>query len=372
MRGLRPMGFLLVWALVGGFLASALPAQRATVTYRDRRGKEHKDKGTITAWTFKGMTFRLGRAEKDIESDNVIDVQFYRAPDVFKDAQSAFRNGEYNDVLDIIGSDARTLKRSEAWAKEYLEYWRWRALKALNQNDEAKSVAADFVKTYPQSHFLPEFELEKARHAWVLGRWGDADKAYRDFLRHGKSKGYARQYLVEAGIGRIRCLLAQKELAAAQGLLGEVKALCGTPDQSQRVSVVEGEILLAQGKTSQAKSLFENLLETGDADHAPLVIAEASNGLGECYLVTKDWKGAAYAFCRTFALFDETPGLEEPVAWAFWRFSTAANRLSEAAKDEETKKLWRSRHIQNRERAASDFPMTRGGQEALKAMGLGR
>ncbi|MCA9322034.1 MAG: hypothetical protein KDB53_14930 [Planctomycetes bacterium] len=350
-----------------------LAAQRVNVKYMDRSGNLREDSGTVDAWSYSELKLKVGRGERVLTSNDIVDVSFLNPPDGFEAAANAHRKGEFNNAIGLCREalDGR-IKKSEEWAKEFYAFWTWDSLWHLGDRAEAKKVQTTFLAEYPKSQFIPDIEIAEAELDYALGTFVEAEGNFSTFRRQGVTRGYARRYLLRAGAGQVQCLIDTQRLDPAKAVIDEMRSLAQSDDDRTRLTLMDADILVARQSFKQAKEIFDRVLASASLEKAPFAVAKASNGLGECHYGLKESMAAIEAFSRTFALFDEDPARDADVGWAFWRFSNACKQYAAAAESDDDRRFWEARGRTNRQRAAELYRWTRGGQEARREMGLGK
>ena len=344
---------------------------RVKLKFRDAKGQVKEEDGQLQEWNLTQLRLKVGgRAERDVSNDDIVAVEFSEGPGEFLTAIKDWKEGNFGDAMDVFkGLEKEKLKSKDAWAREHVLYYIW-DIDRRNESKQAESAATavTLAKEYPNSHYIPLIELWNAQKPYIAGDFGTAEKALADFEKKVQSSGWSKALALNAGLTRVRALIAMNRAPMAADAL---KGLGGNASEQSRqlIAVCEGEVLNAEKKFDQAKVHFENQLKSISHETFPVAYAGAANGLGDACLGLGQVDDAIAAFARTFALYSEAPGVDDEVGWAHYRFYQACNQKSGLVQDEEQKKLWRQRANTNRQRAAEDYALTRGGQAATRELG---
>lgn len=361
-------------------LAVSASAQSADISYLDSKGKLRDDKGTIEGHTFRGLAFNKGRnaPTRLISADELVKVEYSRRPDGYDEAMALIAKGELRDGAEgLLGVLGELKSDRYAWARQECLFGAADAYYRGGDYDQYNALTAKLVAEVPETRFLPEIELRRADLLTAQGKFDEAVAAYDRISSEGATNGYAPSFLARAALGKVEALLAAKKVGEAETSLAAAKAKVSGDAGQARFRAMEARVALAKEDISGARSKFQALVEAGAKEFEkdagvtrhPILLAAGANGLGDILFAEEKYPEAMLEYSKTFALFASDVSLQSEVAWAMWQFARCNSRLANATKEDEQRKVYADRHRRMRERVASEFPRTLGGQLALKEMG---
>ncbi|MCB9833542.1 MAG: tetratricopeptide repeat protein [Planctomycetes bacterium] len=356
-------------------VAAAQVKPKADVVIVNSRGEQKEEKNVdVIEYSWSALEVKLRTGARRFDANDVVSVEYTKAPTGYPDARAAFGNGDFRTAIEGFQNLAEAdLKDSESWAKEDAHYYLWASYRRVGAFEDAEKAAADLRTVNAKSHWLPEIVLQETEDNYGLGDFAKAEKAFGAVADQAKTQNWSSRFKVIAELGRVRALIAMKKNAEADAILSQVSGAIAVPELADRAKVVKGEIMLAAGRVDEAQKHFQKLLDdTKDWQAKPFVFAGAANGLGDCYYEKGDYLHAAEEFSKTFALFSEDGRLENEIGWAIWRFANANNQLSAKTEDKELAREYKGRYLRMRQAVAQDYRMTRGGQLARKELGVGK
>ena len=352
-------------------LTAMASAQRIKIEYTSR-GKVRMDEGTLKKWTYRGLEMKGKRSALNLKPDQLVSVVFSRMPEQYEEGLNAKLDGNYRaaqaSFLDFLAQPK--MKRSEEWAIEHAHYNCWFLARRLGALADAKKHAAEVIKSNPQSNYLPELRLREAEDAFGLGIFDKAEKAFSDIALEATQKNWASKYAIVADLSRSRCFVATKRVDDAKRVQTAVVQKITDENLRLRADVIRGEILIAKNQIDDAKSLFAQLVSKADYEAQPILLAGASNGLGDCFYAGGKYKEACFEYSKTFALYSDRDDVDHELGWAYWRFANACKQIAANTNDPEEEQLYKVRFRRIRQKVAEEFRMTRGGQLARAELGM--
>ena len=362
------------------FLTLQASAQRADITYINSRGDQKTDSNAqISEWTYKDIQFK-GRTRRTITVDKLISVKFRRQPPLFEEAVASFEDGALRAALQsfetLISGDngsGKKLKKSELWCQEHSYYYAWKINRRMGRLGDAKDLEKKMEEAYPKSHYLPELKLADALDLYAFGDFAKAEAAFSKFIDTAKKRGFASRYKVMAAVGRARSLMGAKQISDAEAAVAAAAAFVLSEEDRLRSELVRGELLVAQKKIGAAQSLFQQIFDKvkDDFENNAFAFAGAANGLGDCLYASGKFEDAAFEYSKVFALFVDRGDLNHELGWAFWRFANCCKQLA-AKLEGDPARVYTFRFRKNRDTAAEEYRLTRGGQLARREKGMSR
>lgn len=282
--------------------------------------------------TADSIMFAHGSSETSIPTNKIISINFADEPkeltqarnavvsDRFEDAQASLKELNANDLKGYTVADA-VFYGAAADAEL--------ALRGKTPIDKAEKKLARFLKTYPNNyHYYPA--------NWLIGdlliEAGQPDKAVEYYEKIGKAPWPV--YRIDAKIAMTAALLAAGKTSEAKSLLEQVTADTLDPLRKVKVELLKAQTLISQDKSDAAIRLIQTMLKTAPTEEIK-VNARAYNLLGQAHRRANRPQDALLAFLHVDLLY---PG----------NASTHAESLGNLAE------LWTTTHMPERARLATE------------------
>jgi hypothetical protein len=292
---------LLAWIALAPLVAAQTGDQ---VLWRNARGQTNDVVGVVTEDSLTNVVISAGTSTRKLESLSVESIVFGDVPATFRDAETYFERGDFENAaakFSLAAGDAtaRAVVRARARLSA-AESWLKRASADKNAIPSSRRECELFLAEYPTQRDVPRARLLLGRLQRLAGE-AKASETYAALYREASGAtatlGYPPLVSFRAGLAAGEALLAQKDVAKAReicagldGALGAALANLaeGSPLRVEYLRIQsearlgEGFCLLAAGSLSQAKTFFQGQIANAAGNAAKRF--GAGLGLGEALL----------------------------------------------------------------------------------------
>jgi len=252
---------------------------------------------TIQEESLTEITYRQGRNDRRVPTEDVLSVTYTNKPDEIDEADSYVLEGSYEDALDLY----------DAWVEGFLEgrnqrrhkwspaYAAWQAVQinmTLGDLDGVVSAATRIIERLPDSRFVPQAFLARANALSWQGKGDNAQASLQAFATLIEERGLSRRWDLECRLALVltdSSTTGSRRREALEDLQGEAGR--SFPTVANRARVAVGESYLDRieqerdadrraRKIASAREVFEEILDDFKADEQTL--AGAFTGLGDC------------------------------------------------------------------------------------------
>jgi TolA-binding protein len=291
-----------------------LTAQKKDIIIRKGSGKK-LEVDRILSESFQEVRYKNGNIESKIATDKVKDIQYYDAPESFKNGLSFSDKREYENATNSLKL-AMEEKGVRSWIKTYCLfemakiYQQWGMI-VPEKNQEAIKTYQELLQQDPESRFtaISMFNL-----AQCIAGSGDLNGAVKAFDRLAK-EAYEKKLGViwearaklEKAVARMnggKLDDAERDFRSALTFTTEQAESGAEPSVVQELQKMAGLAMLNQGTVmikkknlNGARDFFEKIIKDETATRS--IKAGAECGLGECLLSEKKLKEAQIQFAKT-------------------------------------------------------------------------
>jgi hypothetical protein len=353
--------------------AAAAGAQGvADVSVRDARGGVRIEiAAEVVTHAADGLVMKPAsgqRAPVGVPPDELVRVEYAQPPEEWRRAMRAVAAGDWSGATALLGelaSDDAPAAR-HPWLREDAMFWLWVVAQRRGRADESATTAASLLEAFPKSRHAPALALSAAEARAAAGEAEEAARLFASARADALAKGWGEGVRLRVRLAEVRTSLEAGDAGRAEKALAawRADAAAGSADAAMYLQTAEALVLGARAKRGAAQATLAKVVASGG--HADVLLrAAASAGLAEAAEQTGDIAGAVLEWSRLPAESYDDPRGMDAVGWALWRWSSAYRRWAEAGGDAAEKRLRLERARALRERAARDFPLTRGGRAAL-------
>lgn len=387
LRLLRGLGVACWLALatvdVGALPQGERPKRPDQVMWRNRRGQETKQAGTVTENSLAQVVIEVEGRSRTMESGSVAEIEFGDVPPAYQDGVAYAARGDHENAaakfrLAAGDPSARDVVKASARLEAAM------ALKDQGATDanafvEAKAEYERFLADHPDNREVPRARFFLARMQRLTGDAKTAAETYRSLYKEaagaGVTPGYSPQLCFQAGLAAAESFLVVGDTLQAREIYAEMDSLIpralgeiAVDDAGQRAEferlqaqarLGEGYCLLAGGSVSQAKTFFEGQLRNAGARDVALRNG-ARLGLAETLLAEGKLREAQIEFATVSAIDHTDP---DRVARALVGLAECALKLSDANARTDAR-LW----IQTVKDHYGDTPSVRKAQELSQTL----
>ena len=285
-------------------VASTASAQSTIDRIRRQNGV---DSGKITAITPLGVTISKSGVESTIPAEEIEAVTYSGEPGELNAARNALQAGRAQEALDSLAKIAvADIRREEILADVDFYAARAKAQLALAGSGDPAAAGADvrsFMTKHNKSFHVPQ-AIETLGD--LLAAAGQPANARTEFAKLAKAKSPYFELKSALLVGRTY----QSEGDHAQALAEFDKVVASTDDGAQIVPLKLAATLdrsvsqAAAGQVKEATSAIGDIIAKAQPEDAEL-LARAYNALGDCYLQSKDPRGALFAFLHVDLLYSQ-------------------------------------------------------------------
>ncbi len=380
-RPLRRMLGGLVLGILAATPALAQSAQPDQVLWKNRKGADSKLIGVVTENSLTRVVVEGDRTNTR-DAGDVISVRFGDVPPSYADAEGYADRGNHENAaaqyrLAAGDASARDVVRASARLRAGL------ALKELGAKNpasfgEALAEFERFLGDYPDNREVPTARFYQARMQRLGGDAGTAAEGYRSLYKEASgdtaTSGYPLVLCYRAGLAAADAFLAAGDTLQAREIYAEMETLLpraiaaapeNDPGSERELSALfaqarlgEGRVLLGSGSVSQAKTFFQGLQRSPDADSA--LLNGARLGLAEALLADGQHRAAQIEFAAVSATEHTDP---DRVARALVGMARCALELP-GASGRQAAKTW----IQALQDHYGDTPAVLEAQEIAKSL----
>lgn len=241
------------------------------------------------------VTYKLGKKEKTVASDEVLRVEFVKVPAEIDRALAAIKEQQLLAAVDDLilyheGISAGKKERRE-WAPPYALGLLVDQFKTMGETEQVLKYTDILIKDHPESRYVPYAYLTRAQVLFEKGEAGKAKAAIESFAGVVDEKQLSKRWQLESDLGLV---LYDTGLDGAERRerLVIVSSNAGSefPTVRNRADVAEGESLLADKQFADAEKIFERIAKGTGSDNSTR--AAAFCGLGDCLFQKASSQGA--------------------------------------------------------------------------------
>jgi len=283
-------------------------------------------------------------------------VVYSAAPDLYRVAQTAAEEGDYERALRALILTLRERGDAIPWFKQYILYDIARFyVKHAGEGsyEKARGYLDQLFKDVPDSRFTPEAlllyadtffleaqDFEKARQAYddaaakLAQMAGQVSGDHVDYLQE---KSFLAKY--KAG----ECLMLLKRFGEAKSVFEGVAARSRKYPRIYYLALLgKSQSLWQEGQIDKALEDFASLIEAAEVAGVRDILAGAYAGLGDCYFEKKEYEEARWNYLKVVVQFFDA---QEYAAKALYRvglcYREIMNRETDAKKRQEAGKMAR-------------------------------
>lgn len=346
----------------------------AAVTYRDGRGPARTETLTVIEDAWSGLVVRLpgtAKSQKTIAADALVAVDYLSAPPVLKRARRAGSTLEWQSAAVDLETALASGAKLDPGVEHDLLFALWDVHVHLGRVDDKAAVEKRLEAKYPKGRAIPVVALARAAETAGLDDLAAARQAYAAVRARAQSEGWSRDSRGRAAAGEMLAIVELGDHAAAVALFEDFRRSAdGQEDTALWVDYLRASTFSAQKNHKEARAAFEKAMAlTKDEDRTlraalSLAIGKAAGELG-------DWNAALLELSRAPSLYADDAALVHEVGAAYWLWADSYRRAAAALPktEVEKKRVYEQRFRQLRQRAAAEYPLTRGGRRARQDMG---
>jgi tetratricopeptide (TPR) repeat protein len=265
------------------------------------------DSGKITATTPLGVTISKSGVESTIPAEEIETVTFSGEPGELNTARNALQAGRAQEALDSLAKiTVADVRRDEVLTDVDFYSALAKARLALAGKGDLASAAADvrgFMSKHNKSFHIPQ-SIETLGD--LLAAAGQPANARTEYAKLAKAK--APYFELKSALLVGRTYQVEGDHAKAQTEFDKI--LASTEDGSQIAPLKLAATLdrsvsqAAVGQVEEATAAIGDIIAKAQPENAEL-LARAYNALGDCYLQSKDLRGALFAFLHVDLLYSQ-------------------------------------------------------------------
>jgi tetratricopeptide (TPR) repeat protein len=265
------------------------------------------DSGKITATTPLGVTISKSGVESTIPAEEIESVTFAGEPAELNSARNALAAGRVKDAAAALAKiDQSSVRRDEVLADVEFYTALAKARLALAGNGDPAETAGDvrnFMAKRNKSFHIPEAietlgDLLSAagQHAAARGEYAKLAKAKSPYYELKSAMLVGRTYQSAGDHANAQAEFAKVLSSSEDGPQIAPLKLAATLDGSVSQAAV--------GQVNEATAAIGEIIAKASPEDAKL-LARAYNALGDCYLQSKDPRGALFAFLHVDLLYNQ-------------------------------------------------------------------
>lgn len=263
-------------------------------------GKSIKDV-TVGSETFAEVKYRQGSSNKTMDGKKILEIIHGNAPRAYKAGDGQRKGGQYAKAINYY-KKALSTPKIKPWVKVYANFYIGECYRLSDKGSEGvpfyKKAAAE------KDHLLyPRALIGLAQALAAKRSWSEASSQLKKVT--GGSYGIWRPR-ADYALGQI--LLAQGKMSDARRAFAAVKN--NTDDRNMAVAgmVGEGQTYVAEKNYSRAIKFFRDILSKSDVPRE--VMAGAWAGIGDCEMAqaSGDKKGERRALLAYLTVIVEFAG----------------------------------------------------------------
>lgn len=290
--------------------------------------------GSIQEITKDKVVINARNGPQNVAVNDILRLHFEGEPTQLKRTKELVANGQFVEALaEIKKIDASSLKSDDV--KKEQEYYRGlieARLALIGKGDPTKAFAAlkKYVSVNKNSHHLYEAAEMMGEMATLLG-----EKASPYFS--ALTKAPFPDYVAKGKYLEGRALLSQGNPTEARKLCAEVAAMQASKPVlrlQHLAKVVEVRCDIAEGKTTEAIAIINQLIQDNDSQDSEL-FARIKNAEGECYLKMNNLGFAKLAYLTTDGLFSNQPESHAEALYNLVRIWSKQGNVQQAAEAKE-------------------------------------
>jgi len=245
-----------------------------------------------------------------VPAEQVKDVIYGSAPPGFSKAKRNAKRGALSSAIRDFEQLLGKVKEPPQ-LKQYVLYWLgYCYLYRGKQGDLAKSrkYFTQLMSEVKDTRFVYQAMLYKADTYYYEQNWSGAKRAYQEAMSKFESLGrtasgsslqrYCMKRAREAEYWGVRVIEAQGEYEKAKSAYGQLEVRTDDADVRIKAQAGRGRCLLRLGLYSEAKKLYERMIEQGTKAGDSEVLGQAYCGLGDCYYEEKDYSRARWNYLK--------------------------------------------------------------------------
>lgn len=317
---------LLRGAALGLLLVAPALAQGGRPDQVFVEGSTRKETGVVTQNGLGTVLVDKDGKERRVESARVERIIWGQSSAAFRDGQSDFTRGDFENAATKFATAANEDERDVI--KAVARRLSGESLLRLGASDASQYQAAldefgRYLDDYADSRDVPRVRSLQARATLLRGNDGDEKAAgalYRSLFEAGTgataTEGYDRLESLQAGVDAIHALVAAGDTLGAREIRGVLTSEIGTlratleetsPDLvlldniAAETLLAEGFVLLAGDQAKQAETFFNSQL-AGAADGQAAMRFGALHGLGMAQAAQGKHREASIQFATVAAI----------------------------------------------------------------------
>lgn len=331
--------FFGIWCLIA---VPSLFAQKKDVIYRKDTGKS-MTVDRVVSETYTEVKYKKGGKESKLNADRVARIQYFDAPDAWKNGLSLLSKGQFENAINSF-TLAMESSKVRPWIKTYGLYQIGKAYQQWSLSSPVK--IKDAVKTFnkllkddPQTRFYMDVMYNLGKSYSISGDLPNCIKTLDKLAQDAYDKKLGVIWEARAKFEKAVAQMnggafneADRDLRSARTFATEQLKSAGE-DQELALELkkikglsqlYQGSVLIKKKKYSDATRFFKSIINDKTSDE--VAKAGAAVGLGECLLAEKKLKEAQAQFAEAKVLYSY---LEEEGARATYYLGLVCLELKE-------------------------------------------
>ena len=293
---------------LAALLALAFPSTASAQSTIDRiRRHNGVDSGKITATTPLGVTISKSGVESTIPAEEIEAITFAGEPGELNSARNALQAGRAQDALESLGKiEIGDITRDEILADVDFFTALAKAKLALAGSGDPTAAAGEmrtFVSKRNKSFHIPQaietlgdLLVAAGQPAAARDEYAKLAKANSPYLKLNSALLVGRTYQTEGDHAKAQAEFAKVIQSNDDSELVAPLKLAATLDGSVSQA--------AAGQVKEATAAIGDIIAKAPPEDAAL-LGRAYNALGDCYLQSKDPRGALFAFLHVDLLYSK-------------------------------------------------------------------
>ena len=272
-------------------------------------------------------------------------VVYASAPELYRVAQQAAEEGDYEKALKALILTLKKDGEKYAWFKQYLFYDIARYYvkrRAEGDYEKARGYLDQLMTEVKDSRFLPDALLLYADTCFMEGKdFEAARKAYEKAREQltamsrqvsGPHVEYLEERALTADYKVGECLSLLKRYGEAKSVYSGVAARSRKYPRVLYLALLGGaQALWQEGQVDEALKAFAELIEKAEIAGTRDILAGAYAGLGDCYFGKKDFEVARWNYLKVAVQFFDN---EEYAAKSLYRVGLCYKEIMLAEQDD--------------------------------------
>lgn len=276
----------------------------------------------IISDTWMKVTAKRFRIETPIDAFKVTKVVYSNAPDMYRIAEQAAEEGDYEKALKLLIYALTKEEGKYDWFKQYLLFDIARYyVKHGGEGDFAKAreYLQRLMAEVPDSRFLPDALLLNAETFFVEG--ADLEAAHKAFMdARSRFKTMAAQVSIEhqkwlegkayyAEYRAGECLMLLKRFGEAEAVFKSVAGVDAEnhPRVHYLARLGTAQAYWQEGQIEEALRDFNKLIDDAEMAGIRDIMAGAYAGLGDCYFQKGAYFEARWSYLKVAVQFFDAP-----------------------------------------------------------------